>query len=76
MTQHITIGFDKPQAMIALLLNRFGLENHGIRIDNDKHDIIIKITDTHLEIGTAQIEYPLLLNDIINIIKRYMNDLI
>ncbi len=71
MTQHITIGFDKSQAMIALLLTRFGLDTHGIQINHEKCDVMIHITDNHLEIGDATIRYPLLLIDVITAIKRY-----
>lgn len=71
MTQHITIGFDKPQGMIALLLSRAGLENHSIQINHEKCDVMIHITDNSLEIGGMIIKYPLLLNDVIIAIKRY-----
>lgn len=74
MTQHITIGFDKPQAMIALLLSRFGLDTHGIQINHEKSDFIIKVTDNHLEVGDTIIAYPLLLIDVITAIKRYYRE--
>jgi ABC-type uncharacterized transport system permease subunit len=70
MTQHITIGFDKSQAMIALLLTRFAPDTHGIQINHEKYDVMIHITDNHLEIGDATIPYPLLLIDVITAIKR------
>ena len=69
MKQHITIGFNKPQAMIAIFLSRFGLDTYNISIVHDNPDIMIDITDTYLKIGKTQITYPLLLNDVIYAIK-------
>ncbi len=71
MTQHITIGFDKPQAMIAVLLTRAGLDNHAIQINNENYDVLIHITDTHLMINDVILEYPVLINDVIRSIKKF-----
>jgi hypothetical protein len=71
MTQYITIGFDKPQAMIARLLTRAGLDNHAIQINNEQYDLLIHVTDTYLKVDDVILEYPVLINDVIRSIKKY-----
>lgn len=73
MTQHITIGFDKPQEMITTFLARFNLENYGVKIVQDNPNIMIHILENGLKIGDLLLTYPLLLTDFISTIKRNDN---
>ena len=74
MTQHITIGFNKPQAMIVILLGRSGLDSHGIQINNDNFDIMINVMDNHLEIDGIILVYPLLISNVIVAIKKFQTE--
>ncbi|MFT6084165.1 MAG: hypothetical protein ACJAQ0_001328 [Dasania sp.] len=70
MTQHITIGFNKPQAMIAILLTRFDLSNHGIHITPDNPNIMVRIFDHHLQINQIKMPYPILFSDFMTTIRN------